>query len=231
MYLVTAIRDIYDDENTGVEVAGIFDTEEKAHIAKEVVTKWLENQSYEDFKVWVTSPKTNRLAWYEIDKDIEEENDAMNNRINAIANFAQRRDDEIAAKKKQAEDREEFLKQTILGWSDRIKELIDTANACVEHGVPICYDTINYRDYDHNYFITDGCSHILGFEFNRCHPSTITRIGKEGGGCCHFNVYTDGKTITATGNDRLWALERFVEAFDEFETKFYAYVDKVCQSK
>lgn len=152
-------------------------------------------------------------------------------RIDNIANFARRREEELANKKRQAEDREELLRQTILGWSDRIQELIETANACVEHGIPIDHDHINDRDYDHNYFITDGCSHILGFEFNRHRPSVITRIGKEGGGCCHFNVYTDGKTLVATGDDRLWALGRFVEAFDEFETKFYAYVDKVCKSK
>lgn len=152
-------------------------------------------------------------------------------RLDAIAAFAQRRDAEIVAKKKQAENREEFLKQTILGWSDRIQQLIDTANACISYGIPICHDYINGRNYDDNYFRTDGCSHILGFEFNPHHPSTITRIGKEGGGYDHYNVYTDGKTITATGDDRLWALERFVEKFDEFETKFYAYVDKVCKSK
>lgn len=155
----------------------------------------------------------------------------MNNRINAIAAFAQRRDEDIANKKKQAEDREEFLKQTILGWSDRIQQLIDTANACVEHNIKFYHDWAGDRNYDHDYFRTDGCSHILGFEFNPYHPSTITRIGKEGGGCCYFDVYTDGKTITATGKDRLWALERFIESFDEFETKFYAYVDKVCKSK
>lgn len=175
--------------------------------------------------------KNTGLSHEDYMKIMELEEVDMSNRIDAIAAFAQKRDTEIADKKKQAEDREEFLKQTILGWSDRIQQLIDTANACVQHGIPICYDTINNRDYEHNYFITDGCSHILGFEFNRYHPSTITRIGKEGGGYCHFDVFTDGKTISATGDDRLWALERFVESFDQFETKFYAYVDKVCKSK
>lgn len=152
-------------------------------------------------------------------------------RIENIANFAQRRDAAVEAKKKQAEDREEFLKQTILGWSDRIKDLIDTANACVEHGIKFWTTSANYCDYDSHHFVTDGWCHILGFEFNHCRPSTITRIGKAGGGACHYNVFTDGKTIVATGNDRLWALEQFVEKFDEFETKFYAYVDRVCQSK
>lgn len=152
-------------------------------------------------------------------------------RIDNIANFAQRRDAEVVAKIKKAEDREEFLKQTILSWSDRIHQLIDTANACVEHGIKFWHTRTNDRDYDGNHFITDGWCHILGFEFNHCHPSTITRIGKEGGGACHYDVFTDGKTISATGEDRLWALERFVEKFDEFEIKFYAYVDRICQSK
>jgi hypothetical protein len=155
----------------------------------------------------------------------------MNNRINAIAEFAQKRDMEIANKKKQAEDREEFLKQTILGWSERIQQLIETANACLEYGIKFWHDSASDRNYDHNYFVTDGCSHILGFECNRFHPAQITRIGKEGGGCCYYDVFTDGKTIEATGDDRLWALEKFVGNFDEFETKFYAYVDKICKSK
>lgn len=160
-----------------------------------------------------------------------EEEDNMNNRIDAIAKYAKRRDEEIANKKREVENREEFLKQTILGWSDRIKDLIDTANACLENNIKFWHDRANDRNYDHNYFVTDACSHILGFECNRYKPSKITRIGKEGGGCCHFDVYTDGITIAATGSDCLWALERFVESFDKFETKFYAYVDRVCQSK
>ena len=94
-------------------------------------------------------------------------------RLDNIAGFAQKRDAEVAAKTKQKEEREEFLKDTILGWHDRIQELIDTANACVKHGIPISHDTISGRDYDHKYFITDGCSHILGFEFNRHRPSII----------------------------------------------------------
>ena len=40
MYMVTAIRDTY--EANGVEVAGIFDTEEKAYEAKAKVVEWME---------------------------------------------------------------------------------------------------------------------------------------------------------------------------------------------
>ena len=169
------------------------------------------------------------LNWEEYKKYQEDIN--MNNRIDAIASFAKRRDEAIVAQKQKEMDREEFLKQTILGWSDRIQQLMDTANACVEHGIKFYHSSTSNCNYDGGHFITDSWCHILGFEFNRCHPSTITRIGKRGGGACDFDVFTDGKTITATGGSKLWALEQFVKSFDEFETKFYAYVDKVCQSK
>lgn len=159
-----------------------------------------------------------------------QENLNMNSRINAITEFAQRREEEVAIKKKQAEYREEYLKQTILGWTDRIQQLIDTANTCVKYGIRFYHNWTSDRNYDGGHFITDSWCHILGFEFNQHHPSTITRIGKEGGGCCDFDVFTDGKTITATGGSRLWALERFVESFDDFETKFYAYVDRVVRA-
>ena len=155
----------------------------------------------------------------------------MNNRLNSIAAFAQRRDEDIANRRQQAIDKEEYLKKTILGQSDRINQLIDTANACVKHGIKFYTNSANRCHYDDGHFVTDSWCHSLGFEFNHCRPSVITRIGKMGGGACNFDVYTDGKTITATGSDRLWALSRFVEDFNEFETKFYAYVDKICQSK
>lgn len=230
LYIVNAIRDC-DINETGVEVAGIFDTREKASMAKRMVEDWMEENEYDNYEVFIYPTNVNHLAWYDIETDIKEGDANMNKRLNAIAMFAEKRDAEIEAKKKQAENREEFLKQTILGWSDRIQELIDTANACLNHGIKFWHNSPNNCNYDGNHFITDGWCHILGFELNPHRPSTITRIGKEGGGSCHFDVYTDGKTVVATGDDRLWALKKFVETFDEFETKFYAYVDKICKSK
>lgn len=155
----------------------------------------------------------------------------MNNRLNAIATFAQKRDEEIANKKKREEEKEEYLKQTILGWHDRIQQLIETANACVEHGIKIECSYSGERNYEHGHFITDAVSHILGFEYYGRRREIITRIGKRGGGACYFDVFTDGKTIDATGTERLWALQRFVDDFDRFESMFYAYVDSVCASK
>lgn len=67
MYIVTAIRDVY--ESNGVEVAGIFDTEEKAYKAKEKVEKWMEDNECEYYEVFVSNTKINHIAWYEIEED------------------------------------------------------------------------------------------------------------------------------------------------------------------
>ena len=68
-YLVTVIKDIYE-ETIGVEVAGVFDTEEKAYEAKVKVAEWLKAEGFEDFKVFVSPYEMNRLTWYEIDEQI-----------------------------------------------------------------------------------------------------------------------------------------------------------------
>lgn len=68
MYIVTAIRDTYETNN--VEVAGIFDTAEKAYEAREKVVEWMEENEYKDYEVFVSPITVNNIAWYEIDEDI-----------------------------------------------------------------------------------------------------------------------------------------------------------------
>lgn len=68
MYMVTAIRDTY--EANGVEVAGIFDTEKKAYEAKAKVVKWMEDNDYEDYEVFVSPMDINCIKWYEVEEDI-----------------------------------------------------------------------------------------------------------------------------------------------------------------
>lgn len=70
MYVVTVVKEVYD-EGAGVELAGIFDTEEKAMKAKAEVTEWLENEGYEDFEVFALLCEPNKLKWYEIEKTID----------------------------------------------------------------------------------------------------------------------------------------------------------------
>ena len=68
LYIVTAIRDT--DETNNVEVAGVFDTPEKAFEAREKVVKWMEDNEYDNYEVFVNQTKTNYLAWYEIEENI-----------------------------------------------------------------------------------------------------------------------------------------------------------------
>ena len=68
MYMVTAIRDTY--EANGVEVAGIFDTEEKAYEAKAKVVEWMEENEYEDYEVFVSLMSVNHITWYEVEEGI-----------------------------------------------------------------------------------------------------------------------------------------------------------------
>ena len=68
MYIVTAIRDV--DETNNVEVAGVFDTPEKAYEAMEIVREWMENNEYDNYEVFVHPTKINYLAWYEIEQNI-----------------------------------------------------------------------------------------------------------------------------------------------------------------
>ena len=60
MYLITAVKDVYDAE-CGVEIAGLFDTKEKAYEAKEKVETWLENEGFEDFEVFIAMAEINML--------------------------------------------------------------------------------------------------------------------------------------------------------------------------
>ena len=68
MYIVTAIMDTYDAN--GVEIAGIFDTEEKAIKAKARVEKWMEEEECEDYEVFIGTLEINKLDWYEIKENI-----------------------------------------------------------------------------------------------------------------------------------------------------------------
>lgn len=69
MYIVTAIRDTYEIEN-GVEIVGVFNTEEKAFKAKAKVIDWMKKEEYEDYEVFVSPISVNNIDWYEIEENI-----------------------------------------------------------------------------------------------------------------------------------------------------------------
>lgn len=152
-------------------------------------------------------------------------------RINNIAKFAQKKEEERITKEMTIARQIEEYKETIKSFKPRIDELIAVGNACLEHGIALEGKAWGgHEGYDTNQFITNSWSHLLGFVVNYDRTMRkkmpFTKLGIMGGGACNFDLKTDGVTVEVSG-DVLWVLKKFVEGFDLFETEFYKYVDKV----
>lgn len=165
-----------------------------------------------------------------------EEEDDMNNRINAIAEFAQRREADKVSKEMELARKHEECKVKIRALKPRIDELLEVGNACLENNISLeGKEWGGHEGYDTHQFITNSWSHLLGFvaEYDQIarKRKPFKSVGIYGGGACDYNLITDGITIKLDGNSTLHVLKRFVDEFDKFESEFYAYVDKVCKSK
>ena len=154
-------------------------------------------------------------------------------RIDNIKNFAQKREEDKVVKELAAQQRIEDYKKQIIALKPRIDEIIEVGNACRENNIPIACDCGCHQGYDTHYFYTNGWSHLLGFvdEVKNGRRTSITKLGIQGGGCCHYDLKTDGITVDVSGSDTEYVLKRFVNEFDEFETEFYKYIDGVTQGK
>lgn len=147
-------------------------------------------------------------------------------RIDNIAKFAQKREEETILKENLSLSRIETYKEKIKELKPRIDELLEVGNACLEHKIPLTGSGYGCREgYDTHQFISNGWSHLVGF-INDGNNKSFTKVGKIGGGACNWNLTTDGITINVDGEvERV--LKLFLDGFDTFETEFYAYVDKV----
>ena len=153
-------------------------------------------------------------------------------RVENIAKFAQKRNEEQIAKEIATMKRIEEYKETIKSLKPRIDELIIVGNACMKNDIPLTGKAWGgHEGYDTHQFFTNCWSHLLGFvavfDQNTRKQLPITKLGIYGGGCCDYNLVTDGETIEIVGKDVAFVLKRFVDEFDKFETEFYKYVDKV----
>lgn len=127
-YIVTAIRDT--DETTGVEIAGLFDTKEKAYDAKEKVEKWMQKEGYEDYAVFANQIKTNHLAWYEIE---ESDNKITADSVSETFDLRDLISDEVQYKNLD----EEFVNKAVqyIKNNDRLLQMLD---AIVEEAINNC---------------------------------------------------------------------------------------------
>ena len=158
------------------------------------------------------------------------EEESKMSRVDNIAKFAQKKEMEKIAKEKAITQQFEDYKAQIRAFKPRIDELLVVGNACLEHGIPLETQSSD-QSYKTHQFVSNGWSHLNGFikeyDQNTRQPLPFTKVGKIGGGWDDYTLKTDGVHIQISGSDALFALKRFVEGFDEFETEFYKYVDKV----
>lgn len=144
-------------------------------------------------------------------------------RIDNITNFAKRKEEERVKDETDRLNRIEEYKSKIRELKPRIDELIEVGNACKKHGISLTGSSWGgHEGYDTHQFFSNSWSHLVGFIGGR----TIKEVGKIGGGACDWNLTTDGVNINVSGNVE-YVLKAFLDNFDEFETEFYNYVDKV----
>ena len=147
-------------------------------------------------------------------------------RIDNIANFAKKRDEEKEAKALSQLKKIEWYKEHIRTLKPRIEELLKVGNACLEHNIPLTGNAWGgHEGYDTHQFISNGWSHLVGF-ISEGNKKPFTKVGKVGGGACDWNLTTDGDIIDVSGDEER-VLSLFVEGFDKFETEFYDYVDTI----
>jgi hypothetical protein len=152
-------------------------------------------------------------------------------RVENIAKYAQKKEEERTAKELNTIRQIEEYKEKIKALKPRIDELLEVGNACLEHGIPLeGKEWGGHEGYDTNQFITNSWSHLLGFvaKSDRIMRKRLpfTHLGIMGGGACNYNLKTDGVTVEVSGQE-LWVLKAFIDRFDTFEEEFYKYVDKV----
>lgn len=148
----------------------------------------------------------------------------ITDRLNRIAKAKERRDyelNEILSTEERAKEAYiSFLKEN---YGEKARELIIVANGLIKNGFPLGYDDCYTSDgIVHNFgFVVYGCS-----KFNNI---SIRGIGFEGGGVCgdDFYITEDGAINFSEYFYKRVSGKDWMDAFDEFENKFYKYVDSL----
>lgn len=167
-------------------------------------------------------------------------------RVDAIKAYKKRKDEEDARKEKEKMDRIEALKYEIHKLQPRIAELINVANACMENGIEI--NSFGKTSSPHEgkaTFVTNSISHRVGFAWDgnpreyRDGLRKVEMMGINAGGVCGcWDFRTNGKNTISVNESNLKRceepkiehMEQFLRGFDEFEERFYDYVDSIVKN-
>lgn len=164
-------------------------------------------------------------------------------RIKSLENFrAKQIKEQEEEQARQLEEKANLIKE-IRARKQRITDLITLANACLNNGIKLELRD-SYGSSNRKTFIAESFYHSLGFcnkaEYSGLAKSQVEFIGFNGGGACgkwHFRTNGDVIAEYAHTHDldipikqdvediSINHLKKFVEKFDEFETRFLEYVD------
>lgn len=166
-------------------------------------------------------------------------------RLEKIVRYRERVEQKEVEEKNRMEARRQELIEQILSLAPRIKELVETANACISNGIKISCERHN----DRNDFMAEGFYHRIGFNtISRNYidkAATVTDIRICAGGACgRYGISTNGDEVYGLDSEEDYLhpskacrcippvnyMEHFIKEFDAFEERFYNYVDSVVDS-
>ena len=159
-------------------------------------------------------------------------------------------DAEADAKVQAMNDNVARYTKAIKGLKNRLNEMFKVADEMVANRIRFGGVRIHLGMESGDIFETNGIDHNLGFYFEykkgwgrRLHARIgVLGIGIEGGGCCGNNIMIDRNgdiiknplshviglwTYDDAYHDFCGKASRFLKEFDEFERKFYDYVDNL----
>ena len=146
--------------------------------------------------------------------------------------YGQRKAQEEQQKQANNEKEKELAIQKIKALKPRIQKLIRIGQAALDNNIIrlSSMDSSDQRAF--GYFRADGWHHQLGFISTGGYmPRTIKAMGIEGGGCCYYNLETDGTYIKVSGRDALYVLNRFLKEIDKFEEDLLRHIELACSKK
>ena len=178
---------------------------------------------------------------------VVELNETHKNRIESMKRFKQRKETEAYEAKLKEQIEIETAYGMILSLRERIEQILETGNACLQYGIPIWKNTHNFDGarYINGCFESDGIHHQLGFinlhnKYGDPKPKEYKYIGFEMGGAWgYYDFWTNGIDIwDVNENNRedkkvasLEHINEFLSKFDRFEKMFYEYVDSTTKGE
>lgn len=164
-------------------------------------------------------------------------------RLEIIKQRKQKNDDAENNAIRERDEKLAKLRSDIKALAPRINDMLIVANELFANGISLGKLIKNYPWFDKEEFVAEGIHHRLGFivVHNGGYKYAPKEIGIYGGGCCGHDFYVDHNgdivecgilhfgTNKCCEYDPVWDFihkaKQFIDSFDDFEKRFYDYVD------